>query len=87
MKFSPGDEVIFKREKITKEMLSEFGTSAVYLSYKVTRQLENVVFIKSKIGFEFDVSVDDIELKPRDFNQVQAIAPFLDTINKLEKVS
>lgn len=87
MNFKWGDEVIFKREKLTQAMLVEFGTSAVYATYTVTRQDNDSVFIKPKFGFEFDVSVDDIELKPQDFNQAQAIAPFLDAINKLEKAS
>lgn len=87
MKFSPGDEVIIKREKLTKPMLEEFGTSAVYLSYKVARQIHETVFVKSKIGFEFNVDADDIELKPNDFNQASAIGPFLDTINEMERTN
>lgn len=82
--FKAGDEVIFKREKLSKEWLIEFGTSAVYLTYKVTTVLGKRVFIKPYYGLAFEVDIDDIEIKPASFNQAKVIQPFIKIINELE---
>ena len=84
--FKAGDEVIFKREKLSKEWLIEFGTSAVYLTYTVKVQIRDKVFINGPIGLSFDVDADSIELVPDDFEQANAITPFVGVINELERI-
>jgi|TARA_A200000113_G_scaffold223355_1_gene238780 hypothetical protein len=82
-----GDEVIFKREKLTKEWLIEYGTSSAYLTYTVSKQEGSKVFISSPFGFPFDVDIGDIERVPNDFEQTNAMTPFMDDINTLEGIN
>ena len=84
MNISLGDHVIFKREVINKQFLVEFGTSGAFLSYKVVGIEDNEVTLQPDFGYPFNVPINDVEHRPKDFDPDKLVAELADRIHAFE---
>ena len=84
-----GDEVIFKREKLTKEWLIEYGTSSAYLTYTVSKQEGSKVFISSPFDLPGQDGISEvvIDLGSAKGQNDPIIIHSKDPKNKTEKTS
>lgn len=87
MGVSIGDYVMFKRDIINEQLLIEFGTSGVLLSYKVVEieDVHNTATIQPDFSYPFTVPIQHVEHRPKDYNPDELVAKLAGKINSFER--